>query len=59
MKRIRIELATIAEEYVTVDVVRKVVGQPIVLEVPVEDCGIDLDAREKVRRALQKLVDEA
>jgi hypothetical protein len=59
MKRVRVELATVVEVYLNRDVVQKVFGAPIALEVPIEDVEDDEDARYKLRRVLQKLVDEA
>jgi len=59
VRRIRVELATVVEEPMGTGLSRSVFGKRIVLEVPVEDCAIESDAHEKVRAALQKLVDEA
>lgn len=65
MKRVRVEIAIVGKRYVNADMtlVERVVGDSIELQVKVYDDELIGDltpeavAREKVREALQKLVD--
>lgn len=56
MKRVRVEIAIVGKRYVNADMtlVERVVGDSIELQVEAED---EMGARERVRAALQKLVD--